>query len=310
MMRRRRFLAVAAATLAAAASPRGHGQLSRGAMRVVVGFPPGGSVDRIARVLAPELARVTGRSVVVENVPGANSARAIARVAASDATGDVLLLGSSAVAHPDNATGAASLRPVLLVSTTPMLLVVRASMPVHEPREFARYVAANPGTIYGSSGVGNPTHLCAAALMAHLGVEAVHVPYSGSSPAFADLVAGRLDFVMTGANSSLGAHPSVRALAVSTRARSRLPGLEALPTIAETLVPDFDWGLWQAVFVPVRTPDATVAELFAQFREVLVAASVRGPLAESGVEIVAGTPDEADRMLRLEAQRFRERAVP
>lgn len=306
-MRRRLVVAGAVAILALAASMPSPAQPSRGAMRIVVGFTPGGSVDRIARILAPELARIAGRSVVVENVPGANSARAIARVVASDPNGETLLLGSSAVAHPDNAAGAEALRPVILTSATPMLLVVRASMPVHDLHEFARYVAAHPDTIYGSSGIGNATHLCAAQLMAQLGVEAVHVPYSGSSPAFADLVAGRLDFIMTGANSSLGAHPAVRALAVTTRVRSRLPGLESLPTIAETLVPDFDFGLWQAVYVPAKTPDATVAALIAQLREVLAAASVRGPLAESGVEVVDGSPDEVERMLRLESRRFRER---
>jgi tripartite-type tricarboxylate transporter receptor subunit TctC len=304
-MRRRRFLTGTAASRALAAAARTLAQPSRGAMRLVVGFPPGGSVDRIARVLAPELSRVAARSVIVENVPGANSARANARVAASDPTGDTLLVGSSAVAHPDNAAGALALRPVVLASTAPMLLVVRASMPVRDLREFASYVITHPGTVYGSSGIGNPTHLCAAQLLADLRVEAIHVPYSGSSPAFADLVAGRLDFMMTGANSSLGAHPAIRAIAVSTRSRSRLPGLESLPTIAETLVPEFDFGLWQAAYVPAKTPDATVAELLAQFREVLAAASVRGPLAESGVEVVAGPPGEVERMLKLESKRFR-----
>jgi tripartite-type tricarboxylate transporter receptor subunit TctC len=303
---RRRVLAGAAA-LALARAVRA--QQPRGTLRLVVGFAAGGSVDKVARAIAPELARLAGRSAIVENVAGANSARAIARVVASDPNGDTLLVGSSAVCHPDNAAAAAQLRPVIFASTMPMILCVRASMPVHSPKAFARYLADHPGATYGSSGIGNATHLCAAQLVASLGVEATHVPYSGSSPVFADLVAGRIDFVMTGANSTLGQHASVRALAVTTLKRSRLPGLDALPTIAETLVPDFDFGLWQAVFAPPRTPDAVVLETYAQLREVLATASVRGMLANDGVEVVAGSPDELAELLRVESRRLRERVT-
>ncbi len=276
-------------------------------MRLVVGFPPGGSVDHVARVLAPELSRALGRVVVVENVPGANSARAIARVASSEPNGDTLLLASSAIAYPDNAAAAEALRPVVLASTAPMVLVVRASLPVQDIGEFGSWLATHSGTAYGSSGVGNPTHLAAARLVEHFRMDAVHVPYGGSTLAFADLVAGRIDFLMTASNSSLGSHASVRSLAVTTRSRSRLPGLDRLPTIDETLVPGFDFGLWQAVFAPARTPDAVVATLDAQFRKVLELESVKAALAGGGVEVVAGSPGDVERVLRAEAARIRGR---
>jgi len=303
-LRRRRLVAVVAA-LALANAVRA--QPRAGPIRLIVGFNAGGSIDKVARTVVPELTRLTGRSAIVENVPGANSARAIARVAASDPNGDTLLVGSSALAHPDNAAGAALLRPVVLASTMPMVLVVRASMPVHDPASFAKYLADHPGATYGSSGIGNATHLCAAQLVASLGIEATHVPYSGSSPVFADLVAGRIDFVMTGANSTLGQHASVRALAVTSSSRSRLPGLDALPTIAETIVPGFDFGLWQAVFAPLRTPESVVQAIHAQFRETLAMPTVRAALAADGVEVVAGAPDEVERLLHVEARRMRER---
>lgn len=301
---RRRAMAGALACAVALGYPRAaaFAQAVRGhAMRIVVGFPPGGSVDHVARLLAPALARGTGRSVVVENVPGANSARAIARVAASEPDGDTLLLASSAIAHPDNAAAAASLRPVILVSTAPMILVVRATLPVHDARAFGAYLAAHGNASYGSSGVGNPTHLAAARLVERLGVNAVHVPYSGSALAFADLVAGRIDFLMTASNSSVGGNSAVRALAVTTRSRSRLPGLDRLQTIGETLVPDFDFGLWQAVFAPSRVPDAAVATLNAQFRDALALEPLRTALADGGLEIVAGSPGDAERVYRAEA---------
>ena len=284
-----------------AQSPRG------GTIRLVVGFVPGGASDRVARVLAPELARLAGRAAIVENVPGANGARAIARVSSSEPDGDTLLFASSAIAHPDNAAGASALRPVIVTSTTPMVLVVRASMPVHDAREFARYLSTRSGTTYGSAGVGNATHLCAAELVERLGVDATHVPYNGSTPALGDLMGGHIDFLTMGATPGLSQQAAVRMLAVSTRSRSRLPGLDGLPTIAETIAPDFDYSLWQAVFAPSRVPDAVVGKLNAQFREILSLDAVRTSLADAGAEIVSGSPEDAERVLRAETERFRRR---
>ena len=261
----------------------------------------------MARVLAPELARLAGRAAIVENIPGANGARAIARVAASEPDGDTLLFASSAIAHPDNAAGASALRPVIVTSITPMVLVVRASMPVHDAREFARYLPTRTGTTYGSAGVGNATHLCAAELVERLGLDATHVPYNGSTPALGDLMGGHIDFLTMGATPALSQQKAVRMLAVSTLSRSRLPGLEELPTIAETIAPDFDYSLWQAVFAPSRVPDAVVGKLNAQFREILSLDSVPAALADAGAEIVSGSPEDAERVRRAESERFRRR---
>jgi tripartite-type tricarboxylate transporter receptor subunit TctC len=307
---RRRFVAGTLAC-ASALALRGRDALAQaprgGTIRLVVGFVPGGASDRVARVLAPELARLAGRAAIVENIPGANGARAIARVSSSEPDGDTLLFASSAIAHPDNAAGASALRPVIVTSTTPMVLVVRASMPVHDAREFARYLSTRSGTTYGSAGVGNATHLCAAELVERLGVEATHIPYNGSTPALGDLMGGHIDFLTMGVTPGLSQQAAVRMLAVSTRSRSRLPGLDGLPTIAETIAPDFDYSLWQAVYAPSRVPDAVVGKLNAQFREILSLESVRYALADAGAEIVSGSPEDAERIHRAESERFRRR---
>lgn len=307
---RRRFVAGTLACTTALAL-RGRGALAQaprgGTIRLVVGFVPGGASDRVARVLAPELARLAGRAAIVENIPGANGARAIARVSSSEPDGDTLLFASSAIAHPDNAAGASALRPVIVTSTTPMVLVVRASMPVHDAREFARYLSTRTGTTYGSAGVGNATHLCAAELVERLGVEATHIPYNGSTPALGDLMGGHIDFLTMGAAPGIAQQTAVRMLAVSTRSRSRLPGLDGLPTIAETIAPDFDYSLWQAVYAPSRVPEAVVWKLNAQFREILSLESVQAALADGGAEIVSGPPEDAERVHRAESERFRRR---
>lgn len=307
-MGRRRLITGAAAALALGAR-KALAQSRGGPLRLVVGFAPGGSSDRVARALAPELAGVAGRAVVVENVPGANGARAIARVAMAEPAGDMLLFASSAIAHPDNVPAVDALRPVIVTSTTPMVLVVRASLPVHDPLEFARYLGHLEAVYYGSAGVGNATHLCAADLMARLRVDATHVPYQGSTPGIADLLGGRIDFMTMGANASIPQHTGLRMLAVTTAVRSRLPGFDRLPTISETIAPGFDHSLWQAVWAPLHLPDAAVATLNAQFREILGQSAVRAALAEIGAEIVSGSPEDASRLFRAEAERMRAMAA-
>jgi len=301
-MERRAFLGAtvgALVTRAAGAQPA-----RTGVVRLVLGFSAGGAADRVARVLAPELGRVAGRSVIVENLPGANSGRAIQRVAMSEPDGDTLLMATSAIAHPDHAIAMEALRPVLLASTTPMVLVVRGTLPAHDAREFGRWLVANPGATYGSAGIGNATHVCAAELVERFGATATHVPYSGTTPAFGDLMGGHIDFMVMGASPSLVQQQAVRLLAVTTRQRSRLPALDQLPTIAETLGSDFDHSLWQAIYAPARVPATTLATLEARFRAILGLDAVRVALADHGSEPIAAGPDAANKAFRAEAARY------
>jgi len=306
--RTRRQLVLGAAAAAALGTSAARAQSKGGTIRLVVGFVPGGAADRVARVLAPELAQSTGRGAIVENVPGANSARAIARVAASEPTGDVLLFATSAIAHPDNAAAVEALRPVIAISTSPMVLVVRSSLPVHGPEEFARYAKAHPGITYGSAGVGNATHLCAEELMARIGVEALHVPYQGSGAALNDLLGGRIDFLTAGASAALTHHDRIRALAVTTGRRSTLTDLDRLPTISETFAPGFDFGLWQAVWAPAGLPSRDVDALNGQLRALIDTAPVRRALADVGAEVLGGSPQDALRLCTAEVERHRKRS--
>ncbi|MEO8487547.1 MAG: tripartite tricarboxylate transporter substrate binding protein [Betaproteobacteria bacterium] len=292
-----------AAWALACAGARAQG--THGAIRLVLGFSAGGAADRVARVLGPELARLVGRGAIVENIPGANGARAITRVAVSEPDGDTLLFATSAIAHPDHAAAMESLRPVILTSTTPIVLVVRASLPVRDARQFGRYLVAHPGTTYGSAGIGNPTHLCAAELVERLNARATHIPYSGTTPALADLLGGHIDFLMLGANPALAQQGGVRMIAVSTRARSRLAAFASLPTIGESMAPGFDFSLWQAVYAPARVSASTVTTLHAQFREILALGAVQSALADVGSEVGSGTTEDAERVYRAEVVRFR-----
>lgn len=304
---RRRFVARAAAVAGAFVVPRVHAQApaQRGSVvRLVLGFSPGGSADRVVRILAPELGQRQERGAIVENLPGANGARAIARVATAEPNGDTLLVATSAVAHPDNAAAMQQLRAVIVTSSAPLALVVRTDLGVSDPASFARWLRAAPNASYGSAGVGNGTHVAAAELVDALGARAVHVPYGGSGAALPDLIGGRIDFMMAGVSATYDQHPAARMIAISTRERTRLPGFERLPTIAETIVPGFDFSLWQAIYAPAKLGDGAVASLNAQFRDILAQAKVRIALAETGADVVSGSPQEAEALLRAESARF------
>ncbi len=188
------------------------------------------------------------------------------------------------------------------------MLAVGATLAVRGVREFGAWLASRPGTTCASSGVGSPTHPAAARLVETLRIDAVHVPYNGSSLAFADLVAGRIDLMMTTPNSAVGMHPSVRAAAATMLARSRLPGLDRLPSIAETLVPGYDFGLRHAVFAPAGTPEATFDALNARFRDVLAREPVRAALADGGVGTVGGSAAGAAAVCGADVARMRGRA--
>ena len=305
---RRRALTAIVASMAAVIRRPAIAADPRGTVRLVLGFAPGGTGDRVARVLAPELARASGRETIVENLPGANGARAIARVAASEPDATTMLVGTSAVAHPDHAAAMAALRPVALLSTSSMMLVVRASLPAHDPAAFARLAKSRDDLAYGSAGEGNATHLCAEELMARLGAEALHIPYQGSTAALNDLLGDRIDFLTAGASAALTHHDRIRALAVTTGTRSTLTDLDRLPTIAETIAPGFDFGLWQAVWAPAALPDRDVDALNARFRALLALPPVRQALSDVGAEVLASTPQDALRLYRTEVERYRKRS--
>ncbi|CAG0961930.1 hypothetical protein BURK1_00760 [Burkholderiales bacterium] len=277
-------------------------------LRLVQGFPPGGAVDRVARVLAPELARDLGRPVIGEHLPGANGIRAIRAVAESTSDADVLLFATSAIANRSDPNVADSrvdtLRPVIMTSTTPMVLVVRASLGIDDVVSFAERLKRGPALSYGSSGVGNGTHIAPADLVKRIAGLAVHVPYQGGPPMLNDLVGGHIDFAMLGVSATLAQLPTLRLLAVSTAKRTRLPRFDGLPTIAETILPEYDISLWQALLAPPMFSQASILDLNRRLNDILALERVRIALADAGAEPVGGSPDTAAALIRAEVERF------
>jgi len=238
-------------------------------VRLVVGYPPGGPIDLLARIIAPKLTEALKQTVIVENRPGSNSEIAAALVAKAVPDGYTLLFASSGAISMSPGLGRqlpydarSDFAPVSIVGSGPMLLVVKPDLPVTSPGELIALTKSRPGKLNGASaGSGSSPHLALELFRAMTKLDFVHVPYKGAGPAFADLVAGQVDFYFGGLPTAL---PQVRAgklraLAVTSTVRSAIA--PEIPTLGETALPGYDASIWYGVFAPAGTPPAIVAKL-------------------------------------------------
>ncbi|MDB5413582.1 MAG: Tripartite-type tricarboxylate transporter, receptor component TctC [Rubritepida sp.] len=235
---------------------------------LIVPYAPGGSADVLARVLAPEMARVLGQTVVVELRPGAGGHIGGAHVASTArADGYTILLGSvSAATGPalqrlsyDPVNG---LTPLGGIGTVPNMMVTSPESPFHSVQDVITAARERPGQItYGSSGPGTGSHLAGELLGAMTGTQLLHVPYRGSGAVYPDLISQRLSFLLDAMGSSAGqvTGGSVRAIGVSSPERS--PVFPTVPTIAEQGVPGYEFSLWLGFFVRAGTPPDAFARL-------------------------------------------------
>ncbi|WP_439597872.1 tripartite tricarboxylate transporter substrate-binding protein [Falsiroseomonas sp.] len=300
---RRPLLAgLAGATLAAPAL--GQPAWPNGPIRIIVPFPPGGSVDTITRLLQPRLSAELGQPVVIENRPGASGAlgTAAAARAAPDGNTWVTVFDSHSV-NPSFISNLGfdakrDLVPVMQIGAAPMLITTHNSRPWRKLEEVIAAAKAAPDTItYGSIGVGSLSHLTMSLMQQRGGFKMVHVPYRGGGPMSAAAAAGELDLPMA-SNAGLGGQvgQSLRPLAQTGGRRSTL--FPDLPTVAESGVPGIDAQAWWAVLGRAGTPEPILRRFHAALAKALEVPEVRARLAEPmGVEIVASTPEDFGRFL-------------
>ncbi|WP_376098554.1 Bug family tripartite tricarboxylate transporter substrate binding protein [Roseomonas sp. CCTCC AB2023176] len=261
-------------------------------LRIVVPNAPGGTSDILARLIAPELSRAIGQNVVVENRAGAAGNIGADAVAKSPPDGHTLLLldvGALAI-NPSLFPRlpfdlARDLAPVTMLIFAPYVLAVRNGLPVTDAASLAAFARANPrGLNVANSGVGALNHLTAVEVAAHLGLNAVQVPYRGGAPALTAVAAGETDLIVNGATATLPfvTNGSMRGIAVSGEAR--LPAVPNLPTFRELGWPMADAGTWQGVLVQGATPRPVVERLAAELRGVLAMPAVASRVADLGGE--------------------------
>jgi tripartite-type tricarboxylate transporter receptor subunit TctC len=291
-------------------------QLPDRTVRIVVPFPPGGTSDIVARILAAGAAPHLPQGALVDNRPGAGGNIGTAEVARAQPDGTTLIqctIGTCAAnpflyANPGYDLQR-SFTPVILTGAVRNIMSVRNSLPARTPQEFFALVRARPGTItFGSSGVGASNHLAPELLRGMLRIDWTHVPYRGSGPAITDLIGGRIDVFFDNLPSIL---PQIRAGTVRPMAAvsaERLPELPDVPTFAETGLPELAGGLvidsWFGFLAPAGTAPGTVAALNAAFDRALQDPSVRQRLQEAAVVPLGGPPSRMADQLRDEAARW------
>ncbi len=283
-------------------------------IRIIVPAPPGGTSDIMARVLAEAAGPFLPRGAVVENRGGAGGNIAAAEVARAIADGTTILQCSFGPCGANPALYAnpgydllRDLAPVILTGAVRNVMSVRRDLPAQNVQELLALARARPGALtYGSSGVGASNHIGPELLRSITGIEMQHVPYRGSGPATTDLIAGRIDIFFDNLPSIL---PHIRAGAVRPMAAvsaARLPELPDLPTFAEQGVEGMAIDSWFGFLAPMRTPQPAIAALNSAFGRALENEAVRRRMADLGVVVLGGTPQQMDTYMRGEVARWAE----
>jgi tripartite-type tricarboxylate transporter receptor subunit TctC len=280
----------------------------RESIRLVVPFPPGGNTDVTARLIAAKMSDSLGKSLVVENIGGAGGTIGSGNVARAEPNGYVLLYGStSTLAIAPSVYGKLSYDPLTsfvavgLVATAPHILFVNPNLPVRSTEDLIAYAKANPGKLnYASPGLGTPNHLAAELFKSKAGIQAVHVPYRGGSPALTAVVAGDVHFAfdtmaVIRAPMDVG---QVRALGIASSQRS--PLLPELRTLAETGLPGMEAASWNGIVAPAGTSSAVVSRLNAEIGKGLQDADLRAKFATLGIEPAHSSPEAYHRFIAAE----------
>lgn len=282
-------------------------------VRLIVGVPPGGTTDVVARLVGQNLTEQLGQQVVIENRGGAGGNIGAEIVAKAPPDGYTLFLATIGTMAINPSLYAKmpfdTLRDFAAISqltSMPQLLVVHPSIPAKNVKELIAYGKANPGKLnFASGGSGTAIHLAGELFKTMAGVEMVHVAYKGSGPAMTDLIGGQVSLMFDQILTALPQTQSgrVRALAVTTAQRS--PAAPSIPTLAEAALPGYDVTTWHGLLAPAGTPKEIVYRLSIETAKALQNADIRAKFASQGVDPVSSTPDQFAAMMKIEIEKWR-----
>ena len=279
-------------------------------VRFIVPVAAGGPTDIVARLLADKLSKLWGQEVVVENKGGAGTNLGNEYVARSEPDGYTVLFGTASLAVNTSLYRSlsydpvADFAPVSLVVQLAYFVFVPISSPAHSLEELIDYARSRPGKLtMASPGTGSAPFLAEMLFLQEAGIHMTHVPYRGASPAFADLIPGRVDCYF-GSGTLLSYVRSGQVRVLATTGPKRDAAAPDVPTIAEFGVPNYQVTAWQALFVPVRTPAEIVRKISADANTALADAGVRDKLAKSGYLAGGSSPEELATLLKSEIARW------
>jgi tripartite-type tricarboxylate transporter receptor subunit TctC len=280
------------------------------AVHWIVGYPPGGTTDILARIMGQWLSERLGQQFVIDNRPGAGNNIATEMVAKAQPDGYTVLLvnpanGINVTLYTKlNFDFLTDIAPVGGLIRVPNVMEVNPKVPAKTVAEFIAYAKANPGKIdMASSGSGTSVHLSGEMFMAMTGIKMTHIPYKGAGPALTDLVAGQVQVMFDNMPSSIGhiKGGDLRALGVTTDQRS--PALPDVPTIAET-VPGYEASAWFGMGAPKGTPANVIAILNREINTALADAKMQARLAELGGAPMGGTPADFGKVMAAETEKW------
>lgn len=285
-----------------------------GTIRIIAPGPPASPRDIRARWVAEQLAAALNQPVIVENRAGAGGNIGMEVAAKSAPDGRTLVIvdvGTLALnPHLYDRTGYDALAdfvPVVRLVESPLMLAVPADSPARSLADLIRLARDKPGRLsYGSSGVGTPPHLAGELFKRMAGIDVVHVPYKGASPALTDLMAGRIDYTIENLALQLPqvAAGKIRALAIT--GAKRVAAAPDVPTMTEAGLPGYEYSAWMGVAVPAGTPTAIVARLNAELVRALRAPGAQAWFASQGGEVIADSPEAFAQTVRSEHTRWRQ----
>jgi tripartite-type tricarboxylate transporter receptor subunit TctC len=265
-------------------------------VKLIISFPPGGSVDYVARIISQKFSEQMGQPVILENKGGASGSIAAAEVAKAKPDGYTLLMvfDSQAVNHYlyklpyDTFT---SFNYITQMVSAPMLLVTARSSPFNSAPELIAYANSRPkGITYGSSGAGGSNHLNALNFSDKAGINALHIPYKGGGPMLTAAMAGEVDYVVTTmpvVMSQIKEGGKLKALAVSSK--TRVPQFPNMPTIAETL-PGYEANSWIGLVGPADLPKDVQSKVFNAMKNTLESPEIKSRLVADGFQVIASSP--------------------
>jgi tripartite-type tricarboxylate transporter receptor subunit TctC len=279
-------------------------------VRIIVGFPPGGVSDILARLIGQSLSERLGQQFIIETRPGAGGTIAAGAVAHAPPDGYTLLTLDASAAI--NATLydrldfnlLRDIAPVASISRAPLVMEVHPSVPARTVPEFIAYAKANPGKInMASSGNGTTTHVAGELFKVMAGVDMVHVPYRGAAPATADLLGGQVQVYFTGAANVVEYVKAGRLLALAVTTATRSEALPDIPSLAD-FVPGYEASTWYGVGAPRGTPAGIVEKLNKEINAGLADPKIKAQLADLGGDVLALSPADFGRLLADETEKW------
>jgi tripartite-type tricarboxylate transporter receptor subunit TctC len=302
-MQRRSILRAAGATLAGVAAPALRAQAwPYGPVRIIVGFPPGGGTDALARVLSQKLTQMWGQQVVVENKAGVAGVLAAEYVSTQPSDGSTLLM-----AHINSHALAPSLQPklrydlerdfvsIVLVGVTPNLLIANPNAQAKTVKDIVALCKAQPGGVsFGSAGSGSAQHLALEMFKLRAKVDALHIPYKGSGPLLTDLIGGQIQYSFDTMTAATPHVKNGRVIAIAQTRTKRAKGHPNVPTMQEEGYPGFEATTWYGLVGPGKLPRSIAQKINADVNSVLAMADVQERMDTYGAEDGGGTAAKFD----------------